>query len=246
MSAPIVLLHGFTQTGASWDGVRAALPAGRTVLTPDLRGHGRLAGARPVTLAAVLDDLDDLVDGAVLGGYSMGGRIALAYAVARPQRVRRLVLVAASPGLADRDERRVRRDADEALARRIEEHGIAAFAAEWENLPLFAGQPLEVAAAARQQRLRQDPAGLAAALRGLGTGVLEPLWHGLAGLGVPTTLMAGELDAKFGAIAEAMVTRLPDARLVIVPGAGHAVHLEAPASVAAALLAYRGTGSEHR
>ena len=236
MSRRIVLLHGFTQTGAAWDSVGARLrAAGCAVVAPDLRGHGRAADVRPVALDNVIADLDELVDDAVLAGYSMGGRIALAYAVARPTRVRRLVLVGASPGLATAEERERRRDADERLARRLETGGVEAFAREWAALPLFSGQSPDVAAAAHRQRLDQSAAGLAAALRGLGTGSLPPLWDALGSLEQPVTLVVGERDDRFRTIAEQMAAALPDARVLVVAGAGHAVHLEAPGAVAAAL-----------
>jgi 2-succinyl-6-hydroxy-2,4-cyclohexadiene-1-carboxylate synthase len=166
-------------------------------------------------------------------GYSMGGRIALSLALAAPDRVARLALIGASPGLADAEKRRARRRADEALAVRIEGEGIDAFASHWSSLPLFADQPPAVAAAAHAMRLAQSPAGLAAALRGLGTGVMEPLWERLPQLTLPVTLIVGARDAKFRAIAERMAAVLPDAALHVVPGAGHAVQLEAPDAVAA-------------
>ena len=237
MSHRIVLLHGFTQTGAAWEPVRSRLrEAGRESVAPDLRGHGRARDVRPVDLDGVFADLDVLVEEAVLAGYSMGGRIALAYAVARPQRVRRLLLVGASPGLAQPHEREARRAADETLAARIERDGVEAFAREWASLPLFAGQPEAIAAAAQRERLRQSASGLAAALRGLGTGALPSLWDALPALEVPVTLMVGDRDEKFRAIAEDMAARLPDARLSVVEDAGHAVHLEAPDRVVAGLL----------
>jgi len=232
----LVLLHGFTQTGASWDGVRAHLDPRYRALAPDLRGHGSASAARPVDLPAVLDDLDALLpDGAVLAGYSMGGRIALHHAVARPGRLARLVLLGASPGLADEGERAARAAADAALARRVETVGVEAFAQVWGAQPLFAGQPREVAAAAHADRLRNDPAGLAAALRGLGTGVLPSLWAALPELALPVVLVVGERDRKFRAIAERMAASLAHPELHVVPGAGHAAHLERPDVVAAAL-----------
>jgi iron(III) transport system permease protein len=77
----------------------------------------------------------------------------------------------------------------------------------------------------------------AAALRGLGTGVMEPLWERLGELTLPVTLVVGERDEKFRAIGERMAAGLPDARLVVVPGAGHAVQLEAPEVVSDHLAA---------
>jgi 2-succinyl-6-hydroxy-2,4-cyclohexadiene-1-carboxylate synthase len=232
----IVLLHGFTQTGRSWDATIAALGERYRALAPDLRGHGAAPDARPVSFAAVCGDVLALApERFELAGYSLGGRIALSVALAAPQRVSRLVLIGASPGLADADECRSRRAADEALADRIEGEGIEAFAACWSSLPLFAGQASAVAAAAHAERLGQDPAGLAAALRGLGTGVMEPLWARLGELTMPVALVVGERDAKFRAIAERMAASLPGAVVHVVPGAGHAVQLEAPTAVAAIL-----------
>jgi 2-succinyl-6-hydroxy-2,4-cyclohexadiene-1-carboxylate synthase len=229
----VVLLHGFTQTSRSWDAVRAQLPDGLPVRAPDLRGHGAAGSERPVTLPAVVGDLDALIpQGAVLAGYSMGGRIALHFALAHPGRLARLVLIGASPGLADPKERAERRAADEALADRIEANPIEVFVEEWGRLALFAGQTPAVAAAARADRLRNTPAGLAAALRGLGTGRLEPLWERLGEAAMPVDLVVGERDAKFRQIAEAMLAGLPDGRLEVVDGAGHAVALERPGAIA--------------
>lgn len=237
MAAPtLVLLHGFTQTGASWEPTVAALAERYRALAPDLRGHGSAAGARPITFDAVRADVLALApERFVLAGYSMGGRIALSIALAAPERISRLVLIGASPGLADEAERRARRAADEALADRIEGEGIEAFAAHWSSLPLFAGQPPAVAAAAHMMRLSQTPAGLAAALRGLGTGVMAPLWDRLGELTMPVDLVVGERDAKFRAIAAQMEFAIARATVEVVPGAGHAVPLEAPAALAAIL-----------
>ena len=141
------------------------------------------------------------------------------------------------PGIADPGEREQRRRADLALADRIEAIGVEAFAQEWGAQPLFAGQDARVAAAAHADRLRNTATGLAAALRGLGTGAMEPLWGRLGELRVPVTLVVGERDEKFRAIAEQMAPAIPDARLEIVAGAGHAAQLERPEAVAAAITA---------
>jgi 2-succinyl-6-hydroxy-2,4-cyclohexadiene-1-carboxylate synthase len=238
----LVLLHGFTQTGRSWDDVRAALAPGRyrPVLAPDLRGHGEARHVRPVTFAGVLDDLDALVpSGACLAGYSLGGRVALRFALDRPGRIGRLVLLGASPGIADEGERGERRREDEGRAEALERDGVEPFADAWERLPLWHGQPPEVRARARAERLGQDPAGLAAALRGLGTGVMEPGWDRLGELEMPVVLAAGARDARFLALAEEMAARIGRAEVAIIRGAGHAAHLEAPAAVAE-VLAGRG------
>jgi len=240
MSQTVVLLHGFTQTRQSWRRTAAGLRGRYRVLSPDLPGHGMAAARRPVSFSACGAYVRALGgERFALGGYSMGGRIALAAALALPGQVERLVLVGASPGIADPAEREARRRADDALAGRIEAIGIEAFAAEWGAQALFEGQLERVAAAAHADRLRNTPAGLAAALRGLGTGVMEPLWERLGELAAPVTLVVGERDPKFRAIAERMDAALPRSRVVVVAGAGHAVQLEQPDAVAEAIADQR-------
>jgi 2-succinyl-6-hydroxy-2,4-cyclohexadiene-1-carboxylate synthase len=233
MASDVVLLHGFTHTGASWDPVVAALGKSYRALAPDIRGHGSASDRRPVTVEAVLDDVAALAPARfTLAGYSMGGRLALHAALALPDRVERLVLIGASPGIADRAEREARRAADNALADEAERSTIEEFAARWARTPVLAGQPLNVAAAVGADRRRNQPAGLARALRGLGTGALPSLWDRLPEIATPVALVVGERDQKFRAIASEMAAGLGRADVVMVPGAGHAVHLEAPDAVA--------------
>jgi 2-succinyl-6-hydroxy-2,4-cyclohexadiene-1-carboxylate synthase len=234
MAPALVLLHGFTNTGASWGGVVAALDGRYRSLAPDIRGHGTAAGRAPVSLESVIEDVAALTDRAfTLGGYSMGGRLALHAAFALAPRVRRLVLIGASPGIAETTERDVRREADERLADEIESSTIEAVALRWAQTPVLADQPAEIRAVVDADRRRNTPAGLAAALRALGTGALPSLWDRLSQLQVPVELIVGERDQKFRATAERMAAALPAAHLSVVAGAGHAVHLEDPAAVAA-------------
>ena len=200
----------------------------------DIRGHGAASMRRPVTLQAVIGDVAKLAPPRFdLCGYSMGGRLALHVALALGPRVARLVLIGASPGLDNPQERARRRGADEQLAVSIERSTIEQFVRGWERNPLLAGLPPPVAAAVRADRLRNTPDGLACALRGLGTGGLPSLWDRLGELAVPVTLVVGERDHKFREIAGRMAERIPETRVEVVPGAGHAVHLEAPEALAA-------------
>ena len=227
----IVLLHGFTQTGASWEPVIRALGPRYRALAPDLGGGPW--SAEVARLGAML------APATALAGYSLGGRLALAVALDRPERVHDLVLVSSSPGLADPAERAARRQADEALAERIEALGVEAFAREWAAQPLFSGQPPEVAAAAHADRLRRGAGALAAQLRGLGAGAMPSLWERLGELAAPVTLLVGERDEKFRALAADMAGRLSRARVIVVPGAGHQLPLEAPGAVATAIAGPR-------
>ncbi|MGI8428624.1 MAG: 2-succinyl-6-hydroxy-2,4-cyclohexadiene-1-carboxylate synthase [Solirubrobacteraceae bacterium] len=240
MKPAVVMLHGFTHTGASWKPVAAALDERYRALAPDIRGHGSSSAVRPVTLAAVIGDLDGLTTSNRLGGgeqltlagYSMGGRIALHAALALADQVQRLILVGGSPGIADPGERTARRVADEQLAEQLERLSIGELAKRWASTAVLSDQPPDVAAAAHADRLRSTPAGLGRALRGLGTGALPSLWGRLGELRMEVVLVVGERDQKFLRLASQMADQIADATLIVVPGAGHAVHLEAPERVA--------------
>jgi 2-succinyl-6-hydroxy-2,4-cyclohexadiene-1-carboxylate synthase len=233
MPADLLLLHGFTQTGRSWEPVRHALAARYRSIAPDLPGHGEFAERRPASFPACDAYLRALGgEPFTLVGYSMGGRIALHAALSVGERVERLVLIGASPGISDPRERAERARSDAALADRIEAIGVEAFVREWEAQPLFDGMPRGIAEVAHADRMRNTAPGLAAALRGLGTGVMPPLWNRLGELEAPVELVVGERDEKFRAIADQMLVALPRARVRVVAGAGHAVHLEAPDAVA--------------
>jgi 2-succinyl-6-hydroxy-2,4-cyclohexadiene-1-carboxylate synthase len=229
----LVLLHGFTHTGASWRPVIDRFGETHRSLAPDIRGHGSASQREPVSMEAVIGDIAALAPQRfTLAGYSMGGRIALHVALALSDRVQRLVLIGASPGIADPSQRAARRADDERLADALEHMSIEQFAKRWAQTPVLSGLPAEVAAAVHADRLHSTPAGLARALRGLGAGALPSLWPRLVELAMPVTLVAGERDAKFAQLAGEMAAAIPAATLAIVPDAGHAIHLEAPARVA--------------
>jgi len=233
MSQSVLLLHGFTNTSRSWDAVIAQLPDHYRPIAPDIRGHGAASAARPVTLDAVIEDIAAVTpEPFTLVGYSMGGRIGLHAAFRLHDRVRRLVLIGASPGLKDAVARAERRASDCNLAEQADGQPLREFIEQWARSPVLTGQTDAVRAAVDADRLRNEPAGLAAALRGLGTGALPSLWPRLGDLEIPVDLIVGERDAKFGAIAEQMADALPHARVTVAPHAGHAVHWESPAAVA--------------
>jgi 2-succinyl-6-hydroxy-2,4-cyclohexadiene-1-carboxylate synthase len=230
----LVFLHGFTNTGACWQPLlRVGAGERYRPIAPDIRGHGTASELTPVTLDAVLGDIAVLEPlRFTLAGYSMGGRIALHAALAMPERVDRLILISASPGLADPVEREARLRADEQLADEFESSTIDELARRWATTPVLAGIPAATAAVARADRLRNTPAGLARALRGLGAGALPPLWDRLGELAMPVTLVVGERDPKFRAIAGEMRALIPVVSVHEIQDAGHAAHLENPAAVA--------------
>jgi 2-succinyl-6-hydroxy-2,4-cyclohexadiene-1-carboxylate synthase len=258
-SPPLVLLHGFTGCGLAWSQAAAVLSAPARILAPDLPGHGESAprggesagtsdrgdarDAERCTFDAAASALDAALDAAGvtsfdLHGYSMGGRFALYFALTRPSRVRRLCVESASAGLASAGERESRMRSDEQLARLALEDGIERFVDRWERTPVLAAQlslPAEDRARVRTLRLRNSVEGLAASLRGMGTGAQPYLGDRLAELSMPVLVMAGEDDAKFSSIARELAGCIGDARVALIPGAGHTPHLEQPRLWAAAL-----------
>ncbi len=240
---PLLLLHGFTGSSETWNALRATLGTAWTTLTMDLAGHGRSGAPNDpsfYTLEAqtnhVLRALDTLgLQHVSVLGYSLGGRVALRFALEHPARVTALILESTSPGIADPEERAERQAADSALASSIEQEGIAAFVDRWERLPMWDSQAAlspETRGQLHVQRMRNDPLGLANSLRGAGAGADPPQLDRLARLRVPTLLIAGALDDKFVALSQLMERTITGARLTIVADAGHAVHLERPETFA--------------
>jgi len=248
----IVLLHGFAGTRRAWDGVIAALNQGERYLPTialDLPGHGEAAAApRPLTFAACVEHVLACSPARfALCGYSLGGRVALQVALAGGARVSRLVLVSTSPGIEDEAERAARREADHRLADELEAVPFAQFIERWRTQPLFAGEPADAGELARADMRRNRPAALAAALRGLGAGEMEPLWDRLGELRMPVTVVVGERDAKYAALGRRMLALLPAGELLTLPG-GHGLLLEDPEGIARALsgATTRGVGARER
>lgn len=254
---PLLVLHGFTGSVATWHEHLPAFTRHNRVIAVDLIGHGASDAPRDAARYSMAHCACDLLavchhlhaEHFALLGYSMGARLALCLAAAAPERISALVLESGSPGLADSAERAARRASDEALAIRIEREGVEAFVAAWETLPLFASQrtlPPQVRKRLRMQRLRNSPLGLANSLRGMGLGAQESLWGRLGEITAPTLLIAGALDHKFQNIAQEMVKQLPRVELGIVPDGGHAAHLERPDVFNGLVMEFVGTHSSRR
>ncbi len=246
---PLVLLHGFTGSAAGWAEHAAVFAQGHASVAVDLLGHGSSdapddperygIGHATEDILSVLDALG--IQRAGLLGYSMGGRVAIALAILAPERLSALILESVSPGIRDAGARRERAVADAALATAIEQDGIEPFVDRWERLPLFASQaalPEPVRQDLRAQRLRNSPVGLANSLRGLGQGVQPPMHDYLQQIRVPTLLIVGGLDPAYCALGQEMRALIPQARMEVVPDAGHAVHLEQPEPFRAHVLEF--------
>ena len=225
-----VFVDGFTQHAGSWP--REATPRSLA---------GRMYAGAPVARtfeSAALSlgwstsflEAEQRLERTDYAGYSQGGRLCLQLALDRPEVVHRLVLVSASPGIADPAERAARREADEQLAQEIERDGVDAFLERWLAQPLFATLPRE-RSGIDDRRAHNTVAWLTYQLRVLGQGAQPSNWDRLGELQIPVLLIAGELDAKYVDIAQRMAGAIADARVEVIPGTGHACHLEQPERV---------------
>ena len=256
----VLVLHGFTGAAESMESVARGLAPVARVARLELVGHGRSDAPDAPAAYAMEACAAQIADAArALGferphllGYSMGGRAALAAAIARPEAFASLVLVGATAGIADPAARAERIAADAALAGSILRDGLGRFVDAWMAQPLFASQTRlgrAVLEQARRQRLENRPHGLAHSLRGMGAGAQAPLHAELGRVRCPVLLVVGGEDAKFCAIASELARSLPDARVEVIEGVGHAAHLEAPdrfAEIARGFLSFprsRSTGA---
>lgn len=280
-AAPVVLLHGFAQSAASWDGIAEFLGRTRSVVALDLVGHGgsdRPEGADAYALGAqgemLLAYLASPVGVAALAapgrsnggsasaaqgsrkplvvGYSMGGRVALAAASSQPETFARiaggLVLESAGLGPVDEHEREDAAERDARNAAALRRDGLSAFMDAWERLDLFATQrdlPVSARERMRASRLANNAEALARTFEHAGQHAMPARVDVLAALaslrvsGAPVRYIAGALDVKYRMLAEG----LEDGGLCevrIVAGAGHNVHLEAPAAYLRALEGFPG------
>lgn len=229
----LVFVHGFTQTANSWKPIAERFAAdGYQSVVVDAPGHGGSARVA-ADMRHAADLLTTQCGFGVYVGYSLGGRLCMHAGLMHPHLVRGLAVIGASPGIADEHDRGRRRAADDDLADRISEIGVEAFLDEWLAQPLFAGLVLDDEQ--RADRLTNTADGLADSLRRAGTGVQASLWPRLHELNMPVLAMAGEHDVKFSGICTQVAASVPEGRLELVAGAGHAAHLQDPDAVVAAL-----------
>ncbi|ULG73725.1 2-succinyl-6-hydroxy-2,4-cyclohexadiene-1-carboxylate synthase [Macrococcus brunensis] len=230
----LVMLHGFMGDSRTYTEAVQRLRHKTDISRIDLPGHGADESDRTEKWSFdwIAEKLHAIIPRenykqVLLYGYSMGGRIALYYALKHP--VQGIILESASPGLKLAEEREERKRIDQARGDKIL-LDYEQFVQHWENLPLF--KPAVPLNQAQQQKLStirrsQEPAGLKKALMDYGTGSQPNLWPELAELNCPVLLLTGTLDQKFKTINIDMAQRIKDSRHIEV-SAGHSIHVEHP------------------
>lgn len=234
---PLLLLHGFTGDSSTWTPFCSVWGGHSKLIIPDIVGHGKTQISEELNrykIETAARDLNRILE--QLGiekvdvlGYSMGGRLALTFAILYPEMVRKLVLESASPGLETEEERKSRCINDFKLASFIKEEGIESFVDYWGRIPLFntmENLPAETKKLIRKQRLNNSPTGLANSLIGMGTGAQPSWWEELNQVSCEVLLLTGDKDVKFCRIAEKMMKRLKNGAWISVPKSGHAIHVE--------------------
>jgi pimeloyl-ACP methyl ester carboxylesterase len=235
---PVVLLHAFPFDGRMWNQTAAALAKRVQIITPDLRGFGHSdLGSDRFTIADLADDVAALLEAlsvptATVGGMSMGGYVALAFAARHPKRLRSLIL-ADTKAAADSPEARQGREATIAL---VETQGVAAMVDK--QIPrLLSANASDKLRAQVRQLAQQAPAAVIAGIHALRD--RPDRTPELGSIKVPTLLVVGTDDVLSPpAEAEDMAARLAQARVVQIPGAGHLSNLENPDAFTAALMGF--------
>ncbi|OEH93144.1 2-succinyl-6-hydroxy-2,4-cyclohexadiene-1-carboxylate synthase [Bacillus solimangrovi] len=233
----LMMLHGFTGSSVNWYPLAEQLSDNFQVILVDIIGHGNTEKPRNVSRYSMEEVVRDIKEILVqleihkvnLLGYSMGGRVALSFAVTYPESVERLILESSSPGLKTIEERINRCEADQKLARKIESNGIEWFVKMWSEIPLFSSQRRlsdDLLEKQYELRMRNDSYGLVNSLRGMGTGSQPSLWDQLQDLSMPILIITGNEDEKFCNIAKEMTKKMKNAKNIVVNSAGHAIHLE--------------------
>jgi pimeloyl-ACP methyl ester carboxylesterase len=239
---PLILTHGYSSTSAMWQGQIAAFSRHHKLVLWDMRGHGQsdypddpAAYSEALTVADIAALLDTVgAKQAIVGGLSLGGYMSLAFYRSHPERVRALLIIDTGPGFKKDDARAAWNKRSLDNADRFDREGLAV---------------LKTLSAERASVAHRDASGLAHAARGMLTqrdpGVIETLPH----IKVPSLVVVGADDTPFLAASDYMAAKIPGARKVVIPSAGHAANIDQPQSFNDAVVAFLedlASGSQQR
>src|SRR5260221_10015775 len=228
---PLLLTHGYSSTSEMWQGQIAALSKHHKLVLWDMRGHGRSdypddasAYSEALTVADMAALLDEVgADSAIVGGLSLGGYMSLAFYRAHPERVRALLIIDTGPGVKKDEAREAWNVRARDTGDRFEREGLAV---------------LKSGRRERSSVSHRDASGLARAARGMLTqrdaGVIELLPN----IKVPSLVVVGADDAPFLAASDYMAAKIPAAKKVVIPAAGHAVNIDQPQAFIEAVLPF--------
>lgn len=225
----VIALHGFTGDPLDFAQLATATTEEHNWYAANIHRQGSIN-----EIIAALDRFIDHVRGSnvILLGYSMGGRIALQYALARAQRLSHLILISATAGIENDQERVVRRRSDTQLANFALECGTVAFIDRWHQQPLIATQKRQIKQQVYESMLLRryslSASDIAGDLRNLGLGEMANCWPQIHVLDCPTLLITGENDQKFCSLASRMAHLMPNGEHLKISNSGHAPHLENP------------------
>ena len=227
----LILTHGYSSTSAMWQGQIAALSKHHKLVLWDMRGHGQsdypedpAAYSEALTvgdIAALLDAVG--ANTAIVGGLSLGGYMSLAFYRAHPERVSALLIIDTGPGFKKDDAREAwnRRALD--TAERLDREGLAV---------------LKSATPERAVANHRDATGLARAARGMLTQRDARVIEVLPEIKIPSLVVVGADDTPFLAASDYMAAKIPGAKKVVIPSAGHAVNIDQPQAFIDAVLPF--------
>lgn len=217
----ILLSHGYSATCEMWREQVNALSGSHKVIVWDMRGHGQSDSPDDQSeyshdksvgdMAALLDVVG--TESAVIGGLSLGGFMSLAFHLAYPQRVRALIIIDTGPGFKSDDAReRWNANANEILGK-LEGEGLSY---------------LSSATKERSTSSHKSVHGLIRAAFGMLVQKDSRVISSLPNIKVPTLIVVGENDVPFHNAAQYMAEKIPNARKIVIPDAGHAVNIDQP------------------
>jgi pimeloyl-ACP methyl ester carboxylesterase len=228
---PLILTHGYSSTSAMWKGQIEALSRHHRLVLWDMRGHGQSDypdDPNAYSEAATVGDIAALLDTvgarrAIVGGLSLGGYMSLAFYRAYPERVSALLIIDTGPGFKKDDAREVWNKRALDTADRYDREGLAV---------------LKSATPERATASHRDATGLARAARGMLTQRDARVIEVLPEIKVPSLVVVGADDAPFLAASDYMAAKIPGAKKVVIPAAGHAVNIDQPQAFIEAVLPF--------
>lgn len=228
---PLLLTHGYSLTSEMWRGQIEALSKHHKLVLWDMRGHGQsdypddpAAYSEALTvedMAALLDEAG--AERAIVGGLSLGGYMSLAFYRAHPQRVRALLIIDTGPGFKKDDARDAWNKRAHDTGDRFEREGLGG---------------LESGGREHSEVSHRDASGLARAARGMLTQRDASVIETLPNIKVPSLVVVGADDVPFLAASDYMAAKIPAAKKVVIPAAGHAVNVDQPQAFIDAVLPF--------